>query len=250
MRPGPSLRSGRQRGPFQPFLSPPTFPACPSASPSSRSASCSSRASCCPSTSSSRATAACSRTRRRRANGSACCCPASGARRRPRARSGTIAEMRATQPLAEGRSNIVVQGGQRFMVSRYVDDEAPYLVAMVEPFEDRDDTPVTCQRPRRADGGVPALRPGPSRPARHRARRRARCPPRPPALSFRVAGGMELDLAEQQACSSCAPRRARVERLLELLPPLSSAIEPGAAVHRSARQNGKGHHPPDLTAGA
>ena len=59
-------------------------------------------------------------------------------RRPPWAPSGCVAEIRGAQSLADGRSNIVVQGTTRFLVTRYLDDPAPYLVAMVEAFEDRD----------------------------------------------------------------------------------------------------------------
>ena len=70
-----------------------------------------------------------------------------------------------------------------------------------------------------------------------------------PALSFRVAGGMELDLAEQQGLLELRSTRERVERLLELLPQLRRTVESGAAVHKRAEHNGKGQKTPGLTEG-
>jgi len=175
--------------------------------------------------------------------------PGIGREAPPAGAVGTIAELRATQPLPEGRSNIVVQGGQRFMVSRYVDDEAPYLVAMVEPFEDRDDAPVSAS----------ALAELTTQFHRYDTARRALhdvepddepLPTEAGPLSFRVAGGMELDLVEQHRLLELRSTRARVERLLELLPPRVREVEAGAAVHRRARHNGKGHMHPGLTGDA
>jgi Lon protease-like protein len=158
---------------------------------------------------------------------------------------GTIAELRATQPLEEGRSHIVVQGGPRFLLSRYVEDEAPYLVALVEPFADRDEAPVNA-------GALMELT---SAFQRYDVARRALhdvepdhepLPTEAAPLSFRVAGGLELDLAEQHRLLTLRSTRARVERLLELLPPLVRDAEAGAAVHGRARRNGKGHMHPGL----
>ena len=161
---------------------------------------------------------------------------------------GTLAELRATQPLGDGRSNIVVQGGTRYMVSRYLEDEAPYLVAMVEPFDDRDDAPVAAatlaeltaefQRYDAARRGLHDLEPDDEA-----------LPAEAAALSFRVAGSMELELAEQQRLLELRSTRERVERLLELLPPLRRVVESGAAVHKRAEHNGKGHRTPGLVEG-
>ena len=174
--------------------------------------------------------------------------PGIGREAPPAGAVGTVAELRVTQALGEGRSNIVVQGGTRYMVSRYLEDEAPYLVAMVEPFEDREDTAVPAttlaelttefQRYDTARRGLHDLEPDDDA-----------LPTDAAALSFRVAGGMELDLAEQQRLLELRSTRDRVERLLELLPPLRRAMESGAAVHKRAEHNGKGHRTPGLTEG-
>jgi Lon protease-like protein len=159
---------------------------------------------------------------------------------------GTIADLRMTQPLAEGRSNIVVQGGSRYLVTRYVDADAPYLVAMVETFDDRDEQPPPAGAAERLAAEF----------QRYDVARRTlhdlepdddALPTEPGPLSFHVAAAMDLELAEQQRLLELRSSRERVERLLELLPARRMEVEAGAAVHRRAARNGKGHHAPELT---
>jgi len=159
---------------------------------------------------------------------------------------GTIAELRVTQPLPEGRSNIVVQGGSRYLVTRYVDADAPYLVAVAETFDDRDEHALPADAGARLTAEFQRF---------DIARRTLHdlepdddaLPSEGAPLSFHVAAAMDLDLAEQQRLLELRSTRARVERLLELLPARLSEIEAGAAVHRRATSNGKGHRHPGLT---
>ena len=44
------------------------------------------------------------------------------------------------QELPDGRSNVVVLGGSRFVLSRILDESLPYLVALVQTFDDESDT--------------------------------------------------------------------------------------------------------------
>src|SRR5206468_8130431 len=53
---------------------------------------------------------------------------------------GCVAEVRVNQELPDGRSNIVVLGGSRFVLSRVLDESLPYLVAVVQAFDDDRDT--------------------------------------------------------------------------------------------------------------
>ena len=159
---------------------------------------------------------------------------------------GTIADLRVTQPLAEGRSNIVVQGGSRYLVTRYVDAEAPYLVAMVETFDDREGSGVAPDTLGRlteefrlydvARRSLHDLEPDDEA-----------LPSEGGPLSFHVAAGLDLDLVEQQRLLELRSTSERVDRLLELLPMRRTEVETGAAVHRRASHNGKGHRRPGLT---
>ena len=49
---------------------------------------------------------------------------------------GCVAEVRVNQELPDGRSNIVVVGGSRFVLSHLLDESLPYLVGLVQAFED------------------------------------------------------------------------------------------------------------------
>jgi Lon protease-like protein len=44
--------------------------------------------------------------------------------------------VRVNQELPDGRSNIVVLGGSRFVLSRILDESLPYTVALVQTFDD------------------------------------------------------------------------------------------------------------------
>jgi Lon protease-like protein len=49
---------------------------------------------------------------------------------------GCVAAVRDVEPLPDGRSNLVVEGRERFAVARVVEADAPYLVAEVAPYDD------------------------------------------------------------------------------------------------------------------
>jgi Lon protease-like protein len=51
-------------------------------------------------------------------------------------RIGTVAEIRRHQPLADGRSMIMVRGAERFEIHSEVTSEALYFEALVMPLED------------------------------------------------------------------------------------------------------------------
>lgn len=158
---------------------------------------------------------------------------------------GCVAEIRGTQALADGRSNIVVQGTTRFLVTRYLDDDAPYLVAMVEAFEDRENsTPSAVRCIALADAFthyLPALRELNDLEPDTRT-----LPTDPTALSFHVAAALDTGAAEKQALLEIRSTAERVDLLLQMLPPLSNAIDAGLRTRRKSHSNGKGHHTPDL----
>src|SRR5262245_1819318 len=59
---------------------------------------------------------------------------------------GCTAEVRVNQELPDGRSNIVVLGGDRFEVAELLDDPAPYHVATVRTFDDEPGTAPGTER--------------------------------------------------------------------------------------------------------
>ena len=158
---------------------------------------------------------------------------------------GCIADIRVNQDLPDGRSNIVVLGGERFVVSSLVDQGTPYYVADVEPFDDRPGTAPAEER-------IARLR---EQFTRYAALVRelsdvepqeAELPADALALSFHVAAGVELEPAIKQRLLAERSTVRRVEALLLVLPSLTAAVERALVVHRRAHGNGRGHAHPSI----
>jgi Lon protease-like protein len=161
---------------------------------------------------------------------------------------GCVAEVRVNQELPDGRSNIVVVGGSRFVLSRVLDESLPYLVASVEPFEDDADTepcPEDIESLRQLFGRYFAA----VRELNDTIPEDLTLPDDPASLSFQVAGGLECDLSVKQRLLAERSTTRRTKALLLLLPVLTSGVESGIKVHRRAHGNGKGGALPDILAG-
>lgn len=171
--------------------------------------------------------------------------PSTGEERPSTGLVGTIAEIRATQPLAEGRANIVVSGERRFMLRRYLEDEAPYDVGLVDPFDDdadeaEDANQHTPDLRRLADRCADALRrltdvPTPTQWAADAA-----------TLSFQVAAMLEVDRDFKRRFLAMRSASHRVVLLLELLPAVVKDLEARAEVRTRASRNGQGGAHPDI----
>ena len=152
---------------------------------------------------------------------------------------GCIAEIRVNQELPDGRSNIVVLGGLRFVVSRLLSDPSPYYVAAIETFDDDADTAPSDDRTARLREvhlhyqdllrHLNDVEPG-----------ETETPADALSLSFHAAAGAECDPSIKQRLLSERSTAKRVEALLMLLPVLASAVEKALLVHRRAHSNGKG----------
>ena len=137
---------------------------------------------------------------------------------------GCVAEVRVNQELPDGRSNIVVMGGSRFVLSACSTNPIPTLSRWFRPStmipvpSRAEDTPscasfwtLFCQ---------------PARAQRRRRRRSRRFRKIPPSLSFQIAGGIECDLGVKQRLLAERSTARRVKALMLLLPVLTSAVEP------------------------
>ncbi|MGH7498827.1 MAG: LON peptidase substrate-binding domain-containing protein, partial [Gemmatimonadales bacterium] len=126
---------------------------------------------------------------------------------------GCTAEIRVNQELPDGRSNIVVLGGLRFVVSRLLPDPAPYYVAAVETFDDdADSTPPAdrTERLREVYLHYQEL-------LRHLndvEPEEVELPADPVSLSYHAAAGAECDAAVKQRLLSERSTARRVEALL------------------------------------
>jgi len=158
---------------------------------------------------------------------------------------GCVAEVRLNQEMPDGRSNIVVVGGTRFVVGRMIEEPLPYLVAMVQGFADEEGSQPAGEE-------IAALRElstiylsglrelndePPEEPA---------LPDDPAGLSFHIAGSIECDLGVKQRLLAERSIAGRGKALIMLLPVLNSTVEKGIKVHRRAHTNGKGGTIPDV----
>jgi Lon protease-like protein len=156
---------------------------------------------------------------------------------------GCIAWIRANHRLPDGRSNIVVSGERRFVITEFLPSDHPYLVARVESFADEPGTgpaPETLSELcRLAEGYLQAMAilhdresaaPGWAENAEE--------------ASFQVSAALELPLSVRMALLASRSTDERVKTLRQLLRVLAQAVTARAAVHIGARSNGKGGHEP------
>jgi Lon protease-like protein len=162
---------------------------------------------------------------------------------------GCEAEIRVNQELPDGRSNIIVLGGKRFVITRPMEDAAPYLVALVQTFEEEpgsDPTEESATRLRELFNGYYAL-----------LRQLNDIEPEDPGLpddalglSFHVSAAIECDPGVKQRLLVERSTTRRVEALLMLVPILTATVESALRVHRRAHSNGRGGARPDLITGS
>lgn len=160
---------------------------------------------------------------------------------------GCVAEVRVNQELPDGRSNIVVVGGSRFVLSNLLDESLPYLVALVQTFDDDAGTEPAAEE-------TVALRElfahyfAGLRELNDTIPEEPTLPEDASSLSFQVAGGIDCDLGVKQRLLAERSTARRIKALTLLIPVLTSAVESGLQVHRRAHANGKGGAVPDILA--
>ncbi len=162
---------------------------------------------------------------------------------------GCVAEVRVNQVLADGRSNIIVLGGSRFVVRSDLPDATPYHVALVELFDDDAGTEPSAdalRRLRELFAAYYAL----LRQLNDLEPEAATLPDDPVELSFHVSAAVECDTDVKQRLLVQRSTARRVEMLTMLLPVLTGAVESALVIHRRAYGNGRGHARPDLLADA
>jgi len=158
---------------------------------------------------------------------------------------GCTAVVRVNQALADGRSNVIVLGAERFVLGPALDDPAPYHVAMVQPFEDD----AGSEPPTDSDERLRRLFA-----AYHLLLRQLHdtepddpdLPADPMGLSFHVSAAVEADPGVKQRLLAERSTARRVEALLMLVPILTAAVESALKVHRRAHSNGRGGARPDI----
>lgn len=162
---------------------------------------------------------------------------------------GTVAAIKAAQTLPDGRSNIVVAGEDRFMLRRYIEGEQPYLVGLVDPFEDEaadlaDAGEHVADLRRLGDRCAEALQ------ALYDVSRTPDWAADAGTLSFQVAGLLEADTEFKQRFLGIRSALQRSELLLQIIPGILEDLEARGAVRARAARNGTGGTRPDLHASA
>ena len=135
-------------------------------------------------------------------------------------RVGTLAEIVAHAPLADGRSLITVKGGRRFEIADVVQDPAPYLVGEVRYLDDAADDAERSLANTVAEAyadyvvGVVAATAGVRRevPVIDELQMGSPCD-----VSFRIAAGLAVEDDERQMLLETASTRERLVREREIL---------------------------------
>ena len=154
---------------------------------------------------------------------------------------GCVAEVNETQPLPDGRSNILTIGLIRYRVEEYVERGDPYLVARVSYFEDEEEDPESLsERAHEVAETFTRI----ARAVRILNDERASLPDisdtEPQRLSFLVAAAMEIDAEVKQEMLELLSTSERLRRLSDLLARAVTSYEERARLHELAKGNGHG----------
>jgi ATP-dependent Lon protease len=161
---------------------------------------------------------------------------------------GSVARIRAAQPLEDGRSNIVVMGERRFAIRAILPEERTYLVGAVEEFDDQPGTaPLPQERAQLQElaqeyrHALGVLTDSPDDEADWAEQSEP--------FTFQVAALAALEVEAKQGLLATRSTRERTRSLLDLLPALIRLVRARADVHVRARTNGKGGHGHDIVTG-
>lgn len=152
---------------------------------------------------------------------------------------GSVAVVRAVQPLPDDRANIVVSGERRFRLLESATATTPYYQGLVDWVDDSADVQVPTGEEiarLRTLGQRYAL-------ALHALSDQVwevQFPERPAELSFEVAALLEWEFDARQRFLEVRSATERVARLLQVLPGLVQGAEARALSHARAKTNGHG----------
>lgn len=159
---------------------------------------------------------------------------------------GCVAEIRTTQALPDGRSNLLTVGGRRFTLLEWLPAAHAYRVARVEEFGDDPADPaeaavVAANVRRDFQRLFAALAILTDRPED-----RPDLPDDPEQASFQVAARLELAPPAKLELLRLRSTLGRLRRLAALLAPLAADAGTRAAARLHARGNGKSRLRPDI----
>jgi Lon protease-like protein len=160
---------------------------------------------------------------------------------------GCMADIRSHQYFPDGRSNIIVVGQDRYVMTNVVVGEKAYLVGEVQAFHDEpDESPELVTFAAKVRGSFESLIES----------LRALTEPAPPTedppedprqLSFHISAALELDGATKETLLRLTSTRKRLELLSPLLEAATVEATRRQAFQRMAKRNGKAGHAPKIT---
>jgi len=178
-----------------------------------------------------------------RSFGIICRTPDVAERELPAGTAGCVAHVDTVQALPDGRSNIMVTGQTRFTLEQFVEDGAPYHVALVTPFDDADESEEAmvplADRLRALFARVGRS----ARTIQDDTTPLPELPAAPSALSFAIGQYIDLDLEAKQRLLATTSPHDRLRQLDRVLAPIVESVEHRARIHTRAKQNGHGSHP-------
>jgi ATP-dependent Lon protease len=157
----------------------------------------------------------------------------------PVGHAGCVAEVTETQPLPDGRSNILAVGVIRYRIDSYVQRDDPYLVARVSYFEDHEeDASMLTESARDVAETFTRI----AQAVRTINDERANLPDisdtEPQRLSFLVAAAMEIEPDVKQELLELRSTSERLKRLKGMLTRAVKGYEERARIHELAKGNG------------
>lgn len=174
--------------------------------------------------------------------------PADSEDDRPTAGSvGCVAEIRESESLPDGRSNILVLGVVRFKLIEYVDAGEPYLVGDVEFFED---DPVKKSVVDPMADQVFALFERMANAAFKLSGSRGRLPEiqraDPEPMSFLITAAFNFENELKYRLLEMTSTVERLTKLKEILDQTVDQMESRADIHSAAQTNGHSNKKPDI----
>lgn len=169
------------------------------------------------------------------------CPPGLAERALPPGQVGCVAEITEAEELPDGRSNIMVTGGERFSLIGFVDSTHPYHVGEVADYHDFPEpaeplvqlaTRVRDQFDRIARAITTIS--NESAPAPD-------LPDEPTMLAFRVASLIDIGAPARQQLLASRSASQRLRDIAAVLDAALGSLERGAQTHVQARSNGRGH---------
>lgn len=156
--------------------------------------------------------------------------------------AGCMARIESAQSLPDGRSNIIVIGEGRFTLESFVEDEAPYHVAIVTPFEDVTEPPGNISELSTRLRALFARVGRSARAIQDDTTPLPELPESPAELSFAIGQFIDLELADKQRLLESRSALDRLRQLDDMLAPIVESVEQRARIHTRARSNGHGAH--------